>query len=457
MKILFILRSSTHLFYTESIINEMLRKGHRLTVLYERYRGEENDLRLKAIGDRDPNFSYGRAHWRSDKWKAPLYYARALLSYRKYLFMKGQSPYYRDRYRRYMPGVLRFVAGLPAAGGLFNFLLRTSAAKSALLAVENAAGLDRTILEQVREAKPDVLMICIGGLRYGSIDVDYLKVARHLGIPNSALVMTWDSLSSKSLVQVVPDKLFVLNELQEEEAITQHDIPKNVIKITGAAVFDRWFGELKVSLSREEFCRKHGLDPLRPILLYLGSPKSNTGDETWVMEGIKTSLVNSRDERLRGIQIIMRPHPDNTKFYDELKLKDAITLPKGGQWPGTAENLQLFYDCLAHSVAAFGINTSAMIETMLADKPIYTIGFEKYMKTQSLAMHFKKMLLEGGIIKLNDFKELAEELENIYNGRDRGREGRRRFIAKYIRPYGSEVSAASRVVLELEALKNEKR
>lgn len=451
MKLLFILRSSENLFYTQSIIEEVLKRGHTLKVLYERDRGKENEMRLAALQDKYPNYSYGRAFWRTDKWRALLYYTRGLLSYRKYLFMQNQSPYYRERYKRYMHGFFRFFVDLPMLGNFINLIIKSGVSGKLLKLADDAAGLDPKVLEQVKAEKPDVVMICIGSLRYGSFDIDYLKVADYLRIPRAAFVMTWDSLSSKSLVQFIPDILFVLNELQKEEAITQHNVPAENIRVAGAAAFDRWFGGLKAS-PREEFCRKHNLRAEDPILLYLGSAKSTTGDETWVLEEIKRALAETSNARLANMQIIMRPHPNNTKYYNNMLLKDVITLPKGGQWPGTEDALRLFYDSLAHSIAAVGINTSAMIETMIVGKPMITIALDRYAKTQSLAMHFRKLLSEEGMIKVNNFEKLAEEIQKTFSGNDRGKEGRKKFIRKHIRPYGLEVSAASKICDELEKL-----
>lgn len=452
MKILFILRSSANLFYTQSIIDEALNRGHTLKVLYERDRGKEYEMRLAAIATKNKNFGYDRAYWRTDRWKALLYYTRSLLSYRKYLFMKDQSSYYRERYKRYMHGFFKFFVNLPVLGNFINLIIKSSIAGKLLKLVDDIAGLDSKILYQVRRENPDVLMICVGTLRYGSLDNDYLKVAEYLNIPRAAFVMTWDSLSSKSLVQFIPDVLFVLNELQKEEAVTQHKVPAENIRVAGAAAFDRWFGDLKAS-SREEFCGKHNLRSEDPILLYLGSSKGTAGDETWVLEEIKKVLADIPNSRLANMQIIMRPHPDNTKYYNNMILKDVITLPKGGQWPGTEDALQLFYDSLAHSIAAVGINTSAMIETMIVGKPMITIALDRYAKTQSLAMHFRKLLSEDGIVKVNNFEQFADEIQKTLSGSDRGKEGRKKFIEKHIRPYGLEVSAASKICDELEKLK----
>src|SRR4030095_13968020 len=83
-------------------------------------------------------------------------------------------------------------------------------------------------------------------------------------------VASWDNLTSKGLVRVLPDHVVVWNEAQKREATALHGVPADRVLVTGAQLFDRWF-TMQPSRSREEFCRAAGLDPERPFLLYVGA------------------------------------------------------------------------------------------------------------------------------------------------------------------------------------------
>ena len=54
--------------------------------------------------------------------------------------------------------------------------------------------------------------------------IDLLRSAIRRGIPTAVMVWSWDHLSSKALIRDVPDALFVWNDVQKREAMT--DAPR---------------------------------------------------------------------------------------------------------------------------------------------------------------------------------------------------------------------------------------
>ncbi len=54
-------------------------------------------------------------------------------------------------------------------------------------------------------------------------------------------VWSWDHLSSKALIRVVPDKVMVWNTTQRDEAQRFHGVPADRVLVTGAQCFDQWF------------------------------------------------------------------------------------------------------------------------------------------------------------------------------------------------------------------------
>jgi hypothetical protein len=115
--------------------------------------------------------------------------------------------------------------------------------------VPSQAGVDAFL----REHRPDLLLIT-PLIELGSPQLDYVRAARRLGVRSALCVWSWDHLSSKALVRVVPDAVIVWNEVQREEAGRFHGIPAERVRVTGAQCFDRWF-DRQPSLSREAFCR----------------------------------------------------------------------------------------------------------------------------------------------------------------------------------------------------------
>ena len=174
------------------------------------------------------------------------------------------------------------------------------------LQVRLAALIDRAIppdpgaLRALKHWSPDLLVVTpMIDFTYGQ--TDYVKAARYLGIPTLLAVASWDNLTNKGLIQICPDRVLVWNEAQAREAVSMHAIPAERVKKTGAQLYDHWF-EMKPSVNRAEFCaRAGGLDPEKPVILYLCSSSFICRDEVafvkdWLQRGPRLAWKRGRRE-----------------------------------------------------------------------------------------------------------------------------------------------------------------
>jgi hypothetical protein len=187
----------------------------------------------------------------------------------------------------------------------------------------------------LRECDPDLLLVT-PLIELGSQQVDYVKSARKLGIRSALCVASWDNLTSKGLIRVLPDHVIVWNEAQATEAMTLHGVPSDRITVTGAQTFDRWFS-MRPSRSREDFCRRVGLDPARPYLLYTGSSVFIAPEEVPFAERWLLALRESGMPRLAELGALFRPHPANSRQWHTF---DSSSFPNAAIWPpvGTDPN-----------------------------------------------------------------------------------------------------------------------
>src|SRR5207247_3959771 len=107
--------------------------------------------------------------------------------------------------------------------------------------VERAIPTCRQVDAFVRALKPDVVLVT-PLIEFASSQVEYVKSARSAGIPCGVCIASWDNLTGKGLIRIVPDRVFVWNEIQVREAMEMHGIPRERVVATGAAKFDEWFG-----------------------------------------------------------------------------------------------------------------------------------------------------------------------------------------------------------------------
>lgn len=451
--ILFAIRSTNNFHHMKSIVAGLCGRGHTVHALFDpRWSKHEGGLdAVREYEKKFPRFSYEFSLRRKDRWARLLFFTREILSYRRYLRIeKGkQSSYYKDRYEAYLPNSFRAFLRLPYA----RSFVKTAFFGYMLKLAERIAPPDKEIAAAVKRFAPDFFLASPVDLRFASSELEYLKAAKYLGIPTAVPVASWDNLTTKGLMHVFPDRLFVWNDVQEDEAVVHQDFPRERTRIIGAPMFDGWFSEMRPSLTREEFCARHGLRTEDPIVAYLGSSSNMAKDETWLVEKLRDALDNAPDELLRHTQMIVRPHPANAKIYEKISRANIAVFPKEGDLPDTSHALQLFFDTLYFSqVAIVGANTTGIIDAMVMGKPAIGILTGEYGKTQEETKHFRQ-LLDAEVLELvRDMDMFPATVKKMLDRHDERLEKRQAFIKRYIRPRGLEMPAGEAAAMEVERM-----
>jgi hypothetical protein len=333
----------------------------------------------------------------------------------------------------------------------------TRALVSALLVAERALPSAPEIEDVLRLLAPDAVFVSplVTG---GSPQTDYVKSARALGIPSGVLVASWDNLTNKGLIRVLPDRVFVWNEAQRTEAAALHRVPPERVVVTGAQPFDRWFGR-EPTASREAFCARVGLDASKPYVCFVGSTSNiaDAGAEDRFVRRWMEALRASGDTAIRDAGILVRPHPDRRAEWSTV---DCSGLGNAVVWPPERPNSVVpaargeYFDSLHHSAAIVGINTSAMVEGAIIDRPVLTIRLPEFEQAQEGTLHFDHLLPENGgpLFVTPSFDAHAEQLAGLLADPAPASARNRAFVGSFIRPNGIDRPANPRLVEAVEAL-----
>jgi hypothetical protein len=435
MRVLFIIRSPQIFHYYESIYDSLLKYGHNVELLFDKDWGEN-----EYVADVKFNFEWAVSSQKSFRRRILLFF-REVLSWRRYLLIKNQSSFYADRWLKYVSPKFRFlVKTFPFA----KIFIKTKLAGDFLKNFEENITPDDKIVEDIKKRAPDVVIAGPVCYRQSSSDLEYLKAAVLLKIPTVVPVMTWDTLTTKGVFHVIPDLLLVWNEAQIVEACEHHGISKEQTRIVGAPFFDKWF----LPRGPQAF---RGTDT-SDYILYLGSSSNIAPDERWLIMEIRKALDSSLDNKIKNTKIIFRPHPANFKIYQDFELPGVSVSPKGGEMPKTKDALQDFYNMLHYSSMVISINTSAMVDAILAGKPVISLEREEFSKTQVLAQHYKHMRESDALYITKTSEEFLEIFSKLLVGEDPKKIEREKFIKNFIRPRGLEKSVGEMVVYEIESL-----
>src|SRR5262245_46576113 len=251
-RILFVMLHPGFIRYYEGALTALAAAGHDVHVAFEISRDKLNESalaqRLEASstritcgttpprpesvrefhvrGDRaatrsgDASRPASRHEARDQAWESLATTVRLMLDYLRFFEPAFASAVkLRDRADKRLPRVhgstVRAIAAMGASSRrLFAAMLR---------GIEQIIPTSNALEAFVRGQRPDLVLVT-PLIELGSQQVDYVKCARRLGIRSALCVASWDNLTSKGLVRVIPDHVVVWNEAQKTEAMTLHGV-----------------------------------------------------------------------------------------------------------------------------------------------------------------------------------------------------------------------------------------
>jgi hypothetical protein len=324
-----------------------------------------------------------------------------------------------------------------------------SAVEPGLAALDRSLPTDAALDDWLDRQQPDVVLLT-PLIELGSPQMDLLESARRKGLRTAVAVWSWDHLTSKARLRRSPDRVFVWNDVQREEAATLHGVPRDRIVVTGAQCFDRWF-DRPPRRSREEFCRDAGLDARRPFITYVcsalfrGGPSEAEFACRWAEQ-----VRGAASPSVREAGILIRPHPQRMYEWDGVSVPDGVAF-RGGH-PIDESGRDEYYDALYHASAVVGLNTSALIEAAIVGRPVLTLLLPEFHESQRGTLHFR-YLVDGDGAMLHastDMTTHVAQLEQALAGTLPDRNAA--FVRRFVRPRGADVAATPVFVDALEAL-----
>jgi hypothetical protein len=454
MRVLFAVTHVGFLRNFESTLALLAERGHRVHIVSDRRQVAEvidgtpiiDRLQAKFPGNLTTD---AIAFSKRSPWYVFSIVIRGALDYWRYLAPEfDDAPALRARGRENAPRAVVWLSDLPGLrtpGGIA--LLRRM-----FTAIERALPPRREVV-RLFDGEPWDLVFVTPLLYFGSQQVDYVREARRRSIPSLLGVGSWDHLTTKGLIHEAPDRVVVWNEHQRREAAALHGIDPAHVVVTGAQAYDHWFA-LQPSTTREEFCARVGLPADRPYLLYLCSSPFIAPHEVEFVRGWMRAVRASAAATLRTAGIMVRPHPQNAKQWAGVDLSefgDAVIWPRAGANPINLSARFEYYDSMFHSHAVVGINTSALIESGIVGRLVYSIRASEFAGTQEGTLHFQH-LKNGGLLRMADsLAEHTAQLERSFASVERDRAQIRDFIQHFVRPSGLERAATPQVVDAAEA------
>ena len=248
--------------------------------------------------------------------------------------------------------------------------------------------------------KPDVVVhpCVLEGLYLN----DLVEIAGRRGIPLAVIMNSWDNPSTKRAMVGNPDWLLVWGEQTQSHAMELAGMARDRVIRFGAAQFEVYREPAR--LDRAAFCRLHGIDPTRRILLYAGSSKGT--DEIAHLQMLEQAVERGD---LGDAVILYRPHPwgrggrGGDRLLDqpwrhvfiEHSMRGYLEGVKAGKTAKYLSDYRDTHDVLSNVDAVVSPLSTILLEAALHGKPILCFlpqeDASKHFRTDAAFMHFHDM------------------------------------------------------------------
>jgi len=450
-RVLFALNEPGYFRFYGPAILELERRGWNVSLVYGKPEKRGPDFDVPAASGEGVR-SLGRLPGEVSSFAKNL---RIVVDCARYLEPAfANAEYLRRRAERELPTGFAFIKHIRRVP---RFVISAAIAVARFL--ERLLPVNKSMRAFLNGLQPDLVvvspLVIIGGS--GVQETEVIKAAQALGIPTAVGVASWDHLTSKGLIRLVPDAVLVWNDIQADEAERLHRIPKDRIIVTGAQSFDRWFDRPRPE-AIDAFRRNLGIDGNRGVLLLVGSSRNIAPGDSEVQFARRwiAALRASNHPQVRNAFVIVRPHPGNTEPWRDADLGDphAIVHPTSyatGILLNDADVETFWYSLLASS-AVVGINTSAMIEAAAIRRPVFSIRDPAFAHSQQQTLHFAYLsAATGGFTTVADnLPEHVGQLGHLFAAGEPDLRQSDAFVARFVRPLGMTTAANTHLCDALE-------
>ena len=447
-QILYILKYASLYSYSETIINELINKNYKvdICIMKENISGstkyeiiENENCKALVAKDLENNkeqilikeskyIKIKKGVNRKDIWIKPLILIRETLNLLSYIKRNDKGTFF-EAQKKYTPKITRFLLTFPIISFIFSKLL---VFEFFLKVLDKIIPKSKHIVDFIKLQECSIVIVVganwASNYNNFSSEIEYIKAGKKLNLKTVMQVVSWDNLTARGLYHSKPDLFLVWNKQHALEAKKIHKIPPKNIFITGSPFMDKWFDKKSKNITLDE-----KLNRGNPIVTYLGSSKNITRDETMVVEKLYKELKKEK------IKLIVRPHGSNYKQFEKLNPEIKV-IPKNGDLPDTDTSKELMISTIKNSIATVGINTTAMVDSLILGTKCFAITKPEFYKNQLATYHFKTILNYNLLDIVESENECVKKIINSKKDDD-FMEKREKFIIDFCRPLGINIEA----------------
>ncbi len=272
-------------------------------------------------------------------------------------------------------------------------------------------------------------------------EIAILREAKRRGVRTIGFINSWDKLTGRCSIRILPDELLVFNEIVKKEAMRHADMPEAHIHMVGIPQYDI-YANYKPS-PREIFMKKIGIEPSKRFILY--APMGETfSSSDWAVLDLLHQWVLER-KFPKDVNFFVRFQPNDLVSEDELARRPWLrfdrpgtrfTKTRGVDWDMTGDEMSHLADTLSYAELLVCYASSMSIDAAVFGRPVININFEvKQLRhlikspTQFYQMeHYRNAIRTGGLRLVESQEELLQWINRYLGDPSLDQEGRLRML-----------------------------
>ncbi len=309
------------------------------------------------------------------------------------------------------------------SGRILNFILAWPIIRKIARYLDFILVKDNTYSKYFDKYNPDLVFLAH---LFDEPEINLLREAKKRRVKTIGYINSWDKVTSRCILRLLPDKAIVFNNIVKGEMIRHNEMKEKDIFVSGLPQYDYFYYDESNFLNRNDFFNKISISPDKELLVYASMGRAfSTSD--WDMIDFLYNLVETKSKLVKDCALLVRFQPND--FVDEVEIKKRPYLKydqpgirfgskRGVDWDMNEADLSHLYATLNHMSILVCYASSISVDAAVFDKPVININYE--IKENNIMLksptqhynseHYGNALKTGAIDLVNSEKELIETI-----------------------------------------------
>ncbi len=281
------------------------------------------------------------------------------------------------------------------------------------------------------------------------LDRIFLRAAKRKGYFVIGLTRSWDNLTSKGVIQILPDKLILHTTRMKKQAVELVGVPEKDIYVSGPPDYDKYFKP--PATTKNEFCRSLGISENRRLILFAPFYDEFTGSAVIMLNALLRAIKNGRLPN--DIHFLIRYRPATPEFSSGVieesghytvtkpcsmffRVKNRAQAPTK-DWEFSPADVELLVNSIVFSDMTINTYSTIAIDAAAADRPIIGIRYDadpetkpqnSVVKIADAHDHYRELEQTGGVALVHDNDELIAAINRYLEHPELDRAGRQKIV-----------------------------